>query len=73
MTISSNSVSTRKFYKYELINGTFGRMVFSYKARASRDGRIPRQGKYTDEFYQKLDEYLVRVSTSARAVTSSAR
>ena len=42
-------------------NGTFGRMVFSYKPRASREGRIPRQGKYTDEFYQKLDEYLVRL------------
>ena len=36
-------------------------MVFSYKPRASREGRIPRQGKYTDEFYQKLDEYLVRL------------
>jgi hypothetical protein len=38
-------------------------MVFSYKARTSRDGRIPRQGKYTDEFYGKLDEYLVRLDT----------
>jgi hypothetical protein len=60
-TISSNPDSTRKFYKYELTNGTFGRMVFSYKARGSREGRIPRQGKYTDEFYKKLDEYLARL------------
>ena len=60
-TISSTPSSTRKFYKYELFNGTFGRMVFSYKPRKSRDGRIPRQGKYTDEFYHKLDEYLVRL------------
>jgi len=60
-TISSNPDSTRKFYKYELTNGTFGRMVFSYKARGSRSGRIPRQGKYSDEFYQKLDEYLARL------------
>jgi hypothetical protein len=36
-------------------------MVFSYKPRTSRDGRIPRQGKYDDAFYQKLDEYLVRL------------
>ena len=61
LTISSTPFSTRQFYKHELFNGTFGRMVFSSKARQSRDGRIPRQGKYTDEFYQKLDEYLVRL------------
>jgi hypothetical protein len=36
-------------------------MVFSYKARTSRDGRIPRQGRYSDEFYKQLDEYLVRL------------
>ena len=61
LTISSTPFATRKFYKNELFNGTFGRMVFSYKARTSRDGRIPRQGKYTDEFYQKLDEFLIRL------------
>ena len=61
-TISSTPDSTRNFYKYELTNGTFGRMVFSYKPRGSRSGRIPRQGKYTDEFYKKLDEYLARLA-----------
>jgi hypothetical protein len=61
LTISSTPYAARKFYKYELFNGTFGRMVFSYKPRTNRDGRIPRQGKYTDEFYRKLDEYLMRL------------
>ena len=61
-TVSSNPTSTRQFYKYELTNGTFGRMVFSYKPRTSRSGRIPRQGKYSDEFCQKLDVYLTRLS-----------
>ena len=60
-TISSNPDSTRKFYKYELTNGTFGRMVFSYKPRGNRSGKIPRLGKYPDEFYEKLDEYLARL------------
>ena len=47
MTISSTPYATRKFYKSDLFNGTFGRMVFSYKARTSRDGRIPRQRQST--------------------------
>ena len=62
ITIFSTPFATRKFYKSELFNGTFGRMVFSYKARQGRDGKIPRQGKYDDTFYQKLDEYLVKLS-----------
>jgi len=61
LTLSSTPYAARKFYRYELFNGTFGRMVFSYKARTSRDGRIPRQGTYTDEFYHHLDEYLARL------------
>ena len=62
LTISSTPYATRKFYKNELFNGTFGRMVFSYKARMGRDGRIPRQGKYDEAFYKKLDEYIVKLS-----------
>ena len=61
ITISSTPTSTRKFYKHELFNGTFGRMVFSYKPRTSRSGRIPRIGKFDDAFCQKLDEYLMRL------------
>ena len=40
LTISSTPYATRKFYKNELFNGTFGRMVFSYKPRMGRDGKI---------------------------------
>ena len=61
LTLSATPFAARKYYRNDLFNGTFGRMVFSYKARTSRDGRIPRQGQYDDEFYQKLDEYLVRL------------
>ena len=62
LTLSATPFSARKFYHSDLFNGTFGRMVFSYKARTSRDGRIPRQGKYSDEFYEQLDEYLKRLN-----------
>ena len=62
ITISSTPFAARKFYKQELFNGTFGRMVFSYKPRQGRDGRIPRQGKYGDDFYTRLDEYLARLA-----------
>ena len=61
LTVSSTPIATRKFWKGDLFNGTFGRMVFSYKPRQSREGRIPRVGKFPDEFYQKLDEFLVRL------------
>lgn len=62
ITISATPFAARKFYKSELFNGTFGRMVFSYKPREGRDGRIPRQGKYGDEFYKRLDEYMARLA-----------
>lgn len=61
MTISSTPYASRRFYKNDLFNGTFGRMVFSYKARTSRSGHIPRQGKYDESFYKQLDEYLTRL------------
>ena len=61
LTLSATPFAARQFWKNDLFNGTFGRMVFSYKARSSRDGRIPRQGDYSDDFYRNLDEYLVRL------------
>ena len=61
ITISSTPFATRRFYRNDLFTGTFGRMVFSYKARTSRDGRIPRQGTYGDEFLARLDGYLRRL------------
>jgi len=61
LTLSATPFAARQFWKNDLFNGTFGRMVFSYKARSSRDGRIPRQGHYSDDFYRNLDEYLARL------------
>ena len=61
LTISTTPVRARQFFKYNLFDGTLGRMVFSYKPRAGRDGRIPRIGKFNEEFYGKLDEYLARL------------
>ena len=60
-TLSAVPVTARTFYKNELHNGTFGRMVFSYKPREARNGRIPRKGEFADDFYQKLDTYLARL------------
>ena len=61
LTVSSTPYASRNYYKNDLFNGTFGRMVFSYKPRSARDGRIPRQGRYDEKFYSELDEYLVRL------------
>ena len=62
LTVSSTPIATRKFWKGDLFNGTFGRMVFSYKPRLKREDKIPRVGKFPDEFYRKIDEYLVRLN-----------
>ena len=61
ISISSTPEAARKFYKGELRIGTFGRVVFSYKARQERSGRIPRQGKLDDDFLTRLDNYLIRL------------
>ena len=62
VTISSTPFAARKFYRQELFNGTFGRMAFSFKPRQGRLGRIPRQGRYGDDFCLRLDEYLARLA-----------
>lgn len=62
ITMSATPFAARKFYKNELFNGTFGRMVFSYKAREGHSGRIPRQGKYDESFLKNLDEYITRLT-----------
>ena len=61
ITLSAVPQTARNFYKYELFNGTFGRMVFSYKPRDERSGHIPRKGEFPDEFYKKLDTFLSRL------------
>ena len=61
LTVSTTPVRARQFFKYNLFDGTLGRMVFSFKPRGNRDGKIPRIGKFSEEFYEKLDEYLKRL------------
>ena len=61
LTVSTTPIRARQFFKYNLYDGTLGRMVFSYKARGNRDGKIPRIGKFSEAFYEKLDEYLARL------------
>ena len=62
ITMSSTPDSCRDFFKSNLFDGTLGRVVFSYKPRTDRDGKIPRIGKFSDKFYQQLDLYLDRLA-----------
>ena len=61
MNISCTPGEARKFFKNDLFNGTLGRIAFSYKDRGNPDGKIPRQGKYDEDFLAQLDEYIVRL------------
>lgn len=63
-TFASTPVDAREFYKFELFNGTLARITFSYVPQHARDGRIPRIGKFSDEFYGQLDEYLQRLASA---------
>ena len=61
LTFSSTPIAARRFYKNELHVGTFGRIPFSYKARENRSGKIPRVGRFDEDFLAKLDEYIIRL------------
>lgn len=61
ITFSSTPDAARAFYRKDLTNGFFGRIPFAYKARGERNGRIPRQGTYDEDFLRKLDEYMLRL------------
>lgn len=61
LTVSTTPVRARQFFKNNLYDGTLGRMVFSYKPRGNRDGKIPRIGKFNTDFYEQVDEYLARL------------
>ena len=61
ITFTSTPGAARAFYKKDLTNGFFGRIPFAYIARGERSGKIPRQGRYSDDFLQQLDRYLLRL------------
>ncbi len=62
MTFSSTPSVARNFYRYDLANGLFGRIPFSYKPRGERSAKIPKQGEHTEEYLRQLDIYLERVA-----------
>lgn len=56
ISMASNPTDIRKFLRYNLLDGTLGRIAFSYKPRSEkRDPRIPKIGRFDDDFYQELD------------------
>lgn len=61
INFASTPIAARKFYRYELFNGTLGRINFSYKPREGRSGKIPRLGSFDGDFLQQLDVYLDRL------------
>ena len=65
LTLSSTPDEARDWYKRDMVNGTFGRISFSYVPPGERKGRIPRLGTDNDEEYlAKLDQYLLRLTNA---------
>ena len=69
LTFTSTPDAARMFYKKDLTNGFFGRIPFAYKARGERSGKIPRQGKYDQDFMEQLDSYLLRLDNCKGSFT----
>lgn len=61
ITFTSTPDVARAFYKRDLTNGFFGRIPFAYVARGERLGRIPRLGRYGEDFIGRLEKYLLRL------------
>ena len=56
ISMASNPTDIRKFLKYNLLDGTLGRIAFTYKPRSEkRDPNIPVIGKFDEGFYQELN------------------
>lgn len=63
ITMASTPTDIRRFLKYNLLDGTLGRTGFSYKPRnEKRDPKIPKIGKFDDDFYEELDRRLMPLS-----------
>ncbi len=61
ITFTSTPEAAREFYKKDISNGFFGRIPFAYIAGGERSGKIPRQGRYSDAFLAKLEQFLSRL------------
>lgn len=59
----------QSFFKSCLLDGTLGRIGFSYILKPERKRGIPRQGNYDEAYLQKLDEYLIRLRTATGEIT----
>ena len=68
ITFTSTPDAARAFYKKDLTNGFFGRIPFAYIPRGERSGKIPRQGRYSDDFLQQMDHYLLRLFLQLREI-----
>jgi len=55
---STTPIEAQNFFRKDLYNGTFGRIMFSYKIQEMRSGVIPVQGPYNENFLKELNSYI---------------
>lgn len=59
---STTPGQARKFFRYDMHNGTFNRFLVIYKEQSERSGKIPVQGEMDQDIQNQIDNFMKRLN-----------